>query len=220
MGITRKLGRVMARAAGALSSKYGRPVAARAVGVPNEPSPWCPHCRTSLTDTQIRRVELPAVLVSVAFARIGRRAVAVTTARPELLCSCVALCTHPRDERNIELFGTTVRVPLFGHTVPVWTSSRVDSLKDGGVIAVCTFGGPDDIKLWRAEGLPVRLVFGAGGDMNGLAGMCAGMKAGEARRRTVAALEELGLIVARRAGTRVAMVHARCETEAEFVMAE
>jgi valyl-tRNA synthetase len=43
----------------------------------------------------------------------------ISTTRPELLVSCVALVAHPDDERYQPLFGTTVTTPVFGVEVPV-----------------------------------------------------------------------------------------------------
>ncbi|WP_395106092.1 valine--tRNA ligase [Actinomadura sp. SCN-SB] len=90
----------------------------------------------------------------------GDRPVYIETTRPELLPACVALVAHPDDERYQELFGRTVRTPLFGVEVPVLAHRLADAEKGTGIAMVCTFGDVTDVTWWRELGLPTRAVIG------------------------------------------------------------
>jgi valyl-tRNA synthetase len=88
---------------------------------------------------------------------------AVATTRPELLPACVALVAHPDDARYAELFGTTVRTPLFGVSVPVLAHRLADPGKGTGIAMVCTFGDTTDVTWWRDLRLDTRPVIGRDG---------------------------------------------------------
>ena len=77
------------------------------------------------------------------------RAVRIETTRPELIPACVALVTHPDDERFQPLVGTTVRTPLFDVEVPVVAHHLADPDKGSGIAMICTFGDVTDVTWWR-----------------------------------------------------------------------
>ncbi len=82
----------------------------------------------------------------------------IATTRPELLISCVGLVAHPDDERYRELFGTTVKTPVFGIEVPVYSHNLADPKKGTGIAMICTFGDTTDVTWWRELDLPIRTV--------------------------------------------------------------
>jgi valyl-tRNA synthetase len=89
--------------------------------------------------------------------------IVVATTRPELLPACVALVAHPDDERYAPWFGTTVRTPVFGVTVPVLAHRLADPGKGTGIAMVCTFGDTTDVTWWRDLRLDTRPVIGRDG---------------------------------------------------------
>ncbi|MEZ5322122.1 MAG: valine--tRNA ligase [Microthrixaceae bacterium] len=93
----------------------------------------------------------------------GGPALMVSTTRPELVVSCVALVAHPDDERYRSLFGTTVRTPVFGVEVPVLAHRLADPTKGTGAAMICTFGDITDVTWWRELDLPARAVIGRDG---------------------------------------------------------
>jgi valyl-tRNA synthetase len=181
---------------------------------------WCVRCGRALGPAEALVVETPATVLRVLFGRVEGREVIVEITRPEMLAACVALCTHPGDERHIPLLGCRIAVPAFGHTVPVWPWPGVDMTRAGGILPVCTFAGPEDIGAWRDERLGTRAAVGADGRLTALAGAYRGMRPAEARSAVTASLAELGLVLGRRMATRVALMHAACEAEAEYVFGQ
>ena len=87
----------------------------------------------------------------------------VSTTRPELLVSCVAVVAHPDDERYQPLFGTTVTTPVFGVEVPIVAHHLADPEKGTGAAMICTFGDTTDVTWWRELDLPARAVIGRDG---------------------------------------------------------
>src|SRR6202011_4115255 len=87
----------------------------------------------------------------------GQR-VFIETTRPELLPACVALVAHPTDARYRQLFGTTVRSPLFDVEVPVLAHELAQPDKGSGLAMICTFGDTTDVTWWRELQLPTRVI--------------------------------------------------------------
>jgi valyl-tRNA synthetase len=136
--------------------------------------------------------------------------VEIETSRPELIPACVALVTHPGDERYAPLVGTTVRTPLFGVPVPVVAHELADPEKGTGIAMICTFGDLTDVTWWRELGLPLRVVLGRDGTIlrrtfgepgwesiepvaaNDAMAQLVGLHAKQARRRMAEMLSETG----------------------------
>lgn len=134
--------------------------------------------------------------------------VMVTTSRPELLASCVALVAHPDDERYQPMFGTSARSPVYGVEVPILAHPLAEPDKGTGAAMVCTFGDLTDVTWWRELQLPARAVIGRTGrfaeecpewisDPTSVEryGRVAGKTAKQARTVTVEMLRETGEMV-------------------------
>ena len=95
---------------------------------------------------------------SAEFTHGDRRGVKISTTRPELLVSCVAIVCHPDDERYASLIGTNVTTPLFDVEVPIVAHRLADPDKGTGAAMICTFGDNTDVIWWRELNLPARAV--------------------------------------------------------------
>jgi valyl-tRNA synthetase len=118
--------------------------------------------------TAVAQAELEDREVAGAFHRISFRAadgspVWIETTRPELLPACVALVAHPDDARYRGLFGSSVRTPVFGVSVPVLAHPLAEPDKGSGIAMVCTFGDLTDVTWWRELDLPLRAIIGRTG---------------------------------------------------------
>jgi valyl-tRNA synthetase len=123
------------------------------------PTMWDVDFRTAVAQAEFEDRLVGAAYHRIRFVRAGGAApVEIETTRPELLVSCVALVTHPEDERYRDLFGTEVRTPLFGFAVPVLAHERAEPDKGTGIAMICTFGDTTDVVWWRELGLPLRSV--------------------------------------------------------------
>ncbi|MEU3460609.1 valine--tRNA ligase [Streptomyces sp. NPDC006733] len=124
------------------------------------PTLWDVTFRTAVAQAELEDRERPAAFHRLAFHGADGRRVLIDTTRPELLPACVALVAHPDDARYQELFGTSVRTPLFDVAVPVLAHRLADPEKGSGIAMVCTFGDTTDVTWWRELRLGTRPVIG------------------------------------------------------------
>jgi valyl-tRNA synthetase len=128
------------------------------------PTLWDVTFRTAVAQAELEDKEMPGAYHGIAFHRTdGEGDIVIQTTRPELLPACVALVAHPDDERFQDLFGTTVRSPLFDVEVPVLAHHLAQKDKGAGIAMVCTFGDTTDVVWWRELQLPNRAVIGFDG---------------------------------------------------------
>src|SRR3954449_491627 len=154
------------------------------------PTLWDVDFQTAVAQAELEDRELAGTMHELRFGELS-----VESTRPELLSACVALVTHPDDERHRGLVGRTVRVPLYGHEVPIHAHPLADPEKGSGLVMVCTFGDLNDVTWWRELRLPVRPVMQPDGTLGELAGELAGLAAAAARAAVaerLAASGELG----------------------------
>ncbi|NKZ04404.1 valine--tRNA ligase [Actinomadura latina] len=125
--------------------------------VSEAPTLWDVTFRTAVAQAELEDREHPGAFYRIRF-HGDERPVYIETTRPELLPACVALVAHPDDERYRELFGTTVRTPLFGTRVPVLPHRLAEPGKGSGIAMICTFGDVTDVIWWRELNLPTRAI--------------------------------------------------------------
>ncbi|TDC93830.1 valine--tRNA ligase [Actinomadura sp. 7K507] len=127
--------------------------------VSEAPTLWDVTFRTAVAQAELEDRDQPGAFYRIRFHK-QERPVYIETTRPELLPACVALVAHPDDERYRELFGTTVRTPLFGVDVPVVAHRLAEPDKGSGIAMICTFGDVTDVTWWRELDLPTRAIVG------------------------------------------------------------
>ncbi len=128
------------------------------------PSLWDTTFQTAVAQAELEDRERPAAYHDLAFHRTdGGGDVVISTTRPELVVSCVALVAHPEDERYQPLFGSTVTTPVFGVEVPVRAHKLAEPDKGTGIAMICTFGDLTDVIWWRELQLDTRAVVGKDG---------------------------------------------------------
>jgi valyl-tRNA synthetase len=117
------------------------------------PTLWDVTFQTAVAQAELEDRELPG-----AYHRLKFDDIEIETTRPELVAACVALVAHPEDARYRDRFGTSVRTPVFGVSVPVLAHELADPEKGSGIAMICTFGDVTDVVWWRELGLPVRSI--------------------------------------------------------------
>ena len=133
------------------------------------PTLWDVTFRTAVAQAELEDREQPGAYHQLAFHRtdssaaVGDGDILIDTTRPELLAACVALVAHPEDDRYQDLFGTTVRTPVFDVEVPVVAHHLAQPDKGTGIAMICTFGDVNDVVWWRELQLPSRSILGFDG---------------------------------------------------------
>jgi valyl-tRNA synthetase len=166
------------------------------------PTLWDVDFRTAVAQAELEDREQPGAYHRIRFTRAGDEAIEIDTTRPELIPACVALVAHPDDERYKPLFGTEVRTPLFGVSVPVRAHALADPEKGSGIAMICTFGDLTDVIWWRELSLPVRAVIAPNGTLRTVAWGVAGWESRDAGRAQQAYDQLTGLSAAK-ARTRI-----------------
>jgi valyl-tRNA synthetase len=127
------------------------------------PCLWDVTFHMAVSQAELKDEEREGAYHDLAFHRPDGTDLTISTTRPELLVSCVALVAHPDDERYQPLFGTSVSTPLFGVSVPVLAHHLAEPDKGTGIAMICTFGDTTDVTWWRELALPARAVIGRNG---------------------------------------------------------
>ncbi len=131
------------------------------------PTMWDVDFKTAVAQAEVEDRPVKGAFHKIRFAVQdgGGSDFSIATTRPELLPACVAVATHPDDERYKGLIGKNAITPLFRAPVPIFGSPLVDPAKGTGILMVCTFGDATDVSWWREEKLPLRQTIGRDGRM-------------------------------------------------------
>lgn len=173
------------------------------------PTLWDTTFQTAVAQAELEDRDQPGSFYDLKFHAADKvGAVVVSTTRPELLVSCVALVAHPDDKRYQQLIGSVVRTPVFGVEVPVKAHRLADPDKGTGIAMVCTFGDLTDVIWWRELELNTRVVMGKDGRFSldtppwlihqqsrDAFSRIAGKATGRAQQETVELLRESGELV-------------------------
>lgn len=176
------------------------------------PVNFCTRCETAIAFAEVSYEPRETKLNFFDF-----DGVEIATTRPELLAACVAVAVHPDDERYRPLAGKHLKVPLFGHDVPVLQDGAVDPSFGSGAVMICTFGDKQDVHWWKEYDLPLRKAIDRAGRMTALCGRYQGMNAKECREAILADMEKAGILrrqetIEQRVGTCW-----RCKTPIEIL---
>ena len=157
---------------------------------------WCPCCKTAISDAEVEYEEADSFLWHIKYpTEDGKSFIVVATTRPETMLGDTAVAVHPKDRRYLKLVGRNVVLPLTGRTIPVVADEYVDKAVGTGAVKITPAHDPNDFEVGLRHGLPVIRVMDDAGVMNEEAGEYRGLDRNEARKRIVADLEALGLLV-------------------------
>lgn len=178
----------------------------------DHPVNFCPRCETAIAFAEVNYSDRTTSLNFFNF-----DGVEIATTRPELLAACVAVAVHPADARYTSKAGTSLKVPLFGHDVPIITDEAVDPTFGSGAVMICTFGDKQDVIWWKIHNLPLRKAIDKTGKMTTLAGRYAGMTSGECRSAILAEMEQQGILIRKQPLEQRVGTCWRCKTPIEIL---
>lgn len=152
---------------------------------------WCPHCRSSFADIEIKHRDQIDPLYYVKYGPF-----VVATVRPEPMFADTGIAVHPEDERYKEWIGQEVEVDLLWgpRKLKVIGDRHVDPDFGTGVVKITPAHDPNDWEMAQRHGLEVISGIGTDGLLTEAAGRYAGMTVLEARDAVAHDLEERGLI--------------------------
>ncbi len=181
------------------------------------PTLWCPECQTAIAQAELEDKEEEILFNDIEFSLEDGGKVIVSTTRPELLPSCVAIFVHPKDKRYRNIIGKKAIVPIFGQKVKIMPDSKVDMEKGTGVVMCCTFGDTTDVEWYFKHKLPCKISIGRDGKMNELAKEFQGLPIRVAREKIIERLQKEGLIKSQKKIIHSINVHERCGHKIEIL---
>lgn len=157
---------------------------------------WCPRCETALSDLEVAHEDQQGSLWHIRYPVAGSdEFLVVATTRPETMLGDTAVAINPKDERYLHLHGKSVTLPLMNRAIPIVCDDFADPLFGTGVVKVTPAHDPNDFEAGKRHNLPRIKVIDEHAVMTEAAGVYAGLDRYEARKRIVADLEALGLLV-------------------------
>jgi valyl-tRNA synthetase len=184
----------------------------------NEPTLYCASCRTSVAQAELDDQEQPSKFNDIVFKTANdQQELVISTTRPELLSSCVALFYHPEDARYLHLKDQMAIVPIFGNIVPILADQSVSIDKGTGLVMCCTFGDKNDIEWYKKFKLPYRQSIGYNGKWLETTGPLANLNFKDARTTILRLLSDANLLKSQRDITHHVNIHERCKNEIEYL---
>ena len=183
-----------------------------------EPAMYCTTMRTSVAQAELEDEEKETFFTDLAFGCTNGSEIIISTTRPELLPSCVALIFNPNDDRYKHLAAEQAIVPIYGYQVPILQDEAVQIEKGTGLVMVCTFGDKTDVEWWKKFKLPYKQSVGLDGKWTELTGALAGLKVEQARAKILELLQEHNVIRAQKKIKHSVSIYERSKKEIEYVI--
>ncbi len=181
---------------------------------------WCPHCQTAIAQAELEDKETDTLFNDIIFKLQNKKDLIISTTRPELLSSCVAIFVHPDDKRYKKLIGQKAQVPIFENQVEILADKKVDPQKGTGAVMCCTFGDTTDVEWFKEYKLPLAMSLDKTGRMTKQAKIYAGFSAKEAREKIIEDLKNKKLLINQKKISHTVNIHERCKNEVEILNSE
>ncbi|HSX01004.1 MAG TPA: valine--tRNA ligase [Candidatus Saccharimonas sp.] len=152
---------------------------------------WCPFCRSSFSDIEVKYREQIDPLYYIKYGPF-----VLATVRPETKFGDTAIAVNPKDERYQHLVGQTIDAEDLSGPIKlkVIADDHIDPAFGTGAMKVTPAHDPNDWEIGQRHHLEVKQVIGTDGRLTDLAGKYAGMPVEEARTQVAHDLEARGLI--------------------------
>jgi valyl-tRNA synthetase len=162
---------------------------------------WDPKAKTALSDEEVEYKELQGQLYYVRYPLLdaagkpSKEYITIATQRPETIMGDTAICVNPTDERYSHLAGWKAVVPLVNRPVPIIFDTYVDPAFGTGALKVTPAHDINDYNLGLKHNLSIIDTLNDDGTLSAAAEVFVGEDRFAARKKTVAALREQGLLV-------------------------
>jgi valyl-tRNA synthetase len=172
------------------------------------PIMWCPKCQTAISMQEAGYLEKEGYLMYIKLPTNNGKYILIGTTRPELINSCslilIAKNKYVETENNLivskiyaeknnlkiireydykELENIEVTIPLINRKVKIISDNDVDYNFGTGIVWVCTYGDPHDIKWKEKYNLPEIISISEDGRIISNINEINGLKVEEAREK-------------------------------------
>jgi valyl-tRNA synthetase len=159
---------------------------------------WSPGAQTVISDLEVVFEDRDGSMWHMAYPVDGTdRTLVVATTRPETMLGDTAVAVHPDDPRYQDLIGKQIKLPLTGRLIPIVADDiLVDMAFGTGAVKVTPAHDPNDFEVGRRHNLEFITILDHNAKVNTNAPEAyQGLDRFEARKRIVADLDALGLLV-------------------------
>jgi len=172
------------------------------------PIMWCPKCQTAISMQEAGYLEKEGYLIYIKLPTNNGKYILIATTRPELINSCslilIAKNKYVETENNLivskiyaeknnlkiireydykELENLEVTIPLINRKVKIISDNDVDYNFGTGIVWMCTYGDPYDIKWKEKYNLPEIISLSEDGRIISSINEINGLKVEEAREK-------------------------------------
>ncbi len=178
---------------------------------------WCPHCQSTLSDSEVEREEADATLYFVRYRdEQGGPGIVVATTRPETIFADEAVAVNPDDARYAKLIGTNVVRPLSPVAIAVIADAAVESDFGTGALKITPGHDQTDAEIGERHGLAATSVIGFDATMtDAVEPQFRGLDRFKARELAVSTLRERGALEKEEPHTLAQGTCYRCDTIVE-----
>jgi valyl-tRNA synthetase len=183
------------------------------------PINWCPRCKTSLSDLELKHKEENGKLwyVKYPLEENSEKFIVVATTRPETMLGDTAVAVNSKDERYANLVGKNVVLPLVNKKIPIISDETVDKDFGTGAVKVTPAHSMDDYNIGLAHNLEIVSVINKNCRMTNTVSAYQDSLSLEARKNIVKDLDKLGLIEKIEKITHQVPYCDRCDTRIEIL---
>jgi valyl-tRNA synthetase len=172
------------------------------------PIMWCPKCQTAISMQEAGYLEKEGYLIYIKLPTNNGKYILIATTRPELINSCslilIAKNKYVETENNLivskiyaeknnlkiireydykELENLEVTIPLINRKAKIISDNDVDYNFGTGIVWICTYGDPYDIKWKEKYNLPEIISISEDGRIISSINEINGLKVEEAREK-------------------------------------
>ncbi|CDK98291.1 Valyl-tRNA synthetase (Valine--tRNA ligase) [Magnetospirillum gryphiswaldense MSR-1 v2] len=158
---------------------------------------WDPKLHTAISDLEVEQREVKGHMWHFKYPVEGMADtyITVATTRPETMLGDSAVAVHPEDERYTHLVGKMVRLPIVGRLIPIVADEYSDPTKGTGAVKITPAHDFNDFEVGKRHDLPQINILDRDAKLNdAVPEEYRGMDRYDARKKVVAAMEELGLL--------------------------
>ncbi|QDK36526.1 valine--tRNA ligase [Bdellovibrio sp. NC01] len=156
---------------------------------------WSGPLETAISDLEVEHQTIKGTLYHINYPlEDGSGFLTVATTRPETMLGDTAVAVNPEDDRYKHLVGKNVILPLTGRKIKIIADTYVDKAFGSGVVKITPAHDFNDYKVGKAHNLDFINLLTRKAEMNENAGVYAGLKVQEARKRVVEDLKAQNLL--------------------------
>jgi valyl-tRNA synthetase len=158
---------------------------------------WCPGCQTAISDLEVVHEDQLGKLYEIRYPLAdGSGSIVIATTRPETMLGDVAVAVNPSDERYAAQIGKLLTLPLVGREIPIIADDWAKPEFGTGAVKVTPAHDPNDFAIGQRHALANLNILDTTAHIDLPGSPYHGLDRFEARKRIVADLDALGLLVA------------------------